>query len=161
MRRNLSIRLVSTIRMLQCSLHRLCLVLIGAAQAVGLVGTVAVPLGIVEGAFKTLAEEHGVDERTIRRDGQLSEAADRIYEDQLGQRNISPDQMSLLRGRRHNWLKKAHGGQVPGTRMAQSGSSSTAKQLAGRRGLPMRVGLFTTPVLDRRRLSFYLRLWRR
>jgi len=98
---------------------------------------------------------------TIRRDRQFSDTADRIDANQLGRRNLAPDQVSLLRGRRHNRLKRVHGGQMPGSRMGQNDPSSTAEQLPGKRGLPMRVGFSTTPALDRRRLSFYLRLCRR
>ena len=37
-------------------------------------------------------------------------AADWIDTHQLGRRNLSPEQMSLLRGRRYNRMKKSHGG---------------------------------------------------
>jgi hypothetical protein len=37
-------------------------------------------------------------------------AEDWIDTNQLGRRNLTPDQASLLRGRRYNRLKKSHGG---------------------------------------------------
>jgi ParB family chromosome partitioning protein len=39
------------------------------------------------------------------------EAADWIDSNQLGRRNLTPEQMSLLRGRRYNRAKKTHGGE--------------------------------------------------
>jgi len=39
-----------------------------------------------------------------------AEAADWIDKNQLGRRNLTPDQMSILRGRRYNRVKKSQGG---------------------------------------------------
>jgi hypothetical protein len=52
-----------------------------------------------------LAKEYGVSVPTIKRDGQYAEAVDK-----LGRRNLTPDQMSLLRGSRYNRMKQDHGG---------------------------------------------------
>lgn len=46
-----------------------------------------------------LAQDHG-------RDGQFTDTVDRIDVDQLWRRNLSPDQMSLLRGQRHQRAKR-------------------------------------------------------
>jgi len=67
-------------------------------------------------------------------------AADWIDKNQLGRRNLTPDQMNLLRGRRYNRVKKAHGGQVPGSRIDQNAPSSTAAHLAKEYGVsPMTI----------------------
>lgn len=56
-------------------------------------------------------------------------AADWIDKNQLGRRNLTPDQISVLRGRRYNRTKKAHG--VRGKeKMGQNDPSSTADALA-------------------------------
>jgi len=52
-----------------------------------------------------------------------------IIENQLARRNLTPDQISILRGQRYNWLKKKHGGQIPGSGIGQNVPSSTAEQL--------------------------------
>ena len=62
-------------------------------------------------------------------------AADWIDANQLGRRNLSPEQMSLLRGRRYNRTKKAHGGQIPGTIRQNDESISTAERLAQQHGV--------------------------
>ena len=46
-------------------------------------------------------------------------------------RNLHPDQVSYLRGKRYNGEKQAHGGQVPGSSSCQSDNSAkTHEQLA-------------------------------
>ena len=60
---------------------------------------------------KEICDRYGIDYDTRElslpnRDA----AADWIDAHQLGRRNLTPDQMSLLRGRRYNRLKKEHGG---------------------------------------------------
>lgn len=53
-----------------------------------------------------IAQRLGVAYRTVQYDFATREsAADWIDRNQLGRRNLSPDQMSLLRGRRYNRLK--------------------------------------------------------
>lgn len=63
-------------------------------------------------------------------------AADWIDTNQLGRRNLSPDQMSLLRGRRYNRLKKAAHGRIDrdfsGT---QNEVPKTAEKLASQHGV--------------------------
>lgn len=80
---------------------------------------------------------HGIPYNTISRDFPNREAAaDWIDSNQLGRRNLTPDQMSLLRGRRYNRMKKAHGGQIPGSRIVQNDPSlPTADILAKQHGV--------------------------
>ena len=83
-----------------------------------------------------ICTKHGVPYRTFEKS-----FADRdksilwIIDNQLGRRNLNPEQMSLLRGQRYNRTKQAHGGQIPGTRMAQNDTSSTAEVLASQFGV--------------------------
>ena len=54
-----------------------------------------------------------------------------IINNQLGRRNLHPDQASYLRGKRYNGEKQAVGGQVPGTRVDQNDPPiTTADRLA-------------------------------
>ncbi len=68
-------------------------------------------------------------------------AADWIDKNQLGRRNLTPDQMRLLRGRRYNRAKKAHGG-TGANQYVQSGqndhSAKTAERLASEHGVTER-----------------------
>lgn len=58
-----------------------------------------------------ICQKHGIEYRTVSVDLLDREAAaDWIDQNQLGRRNLSPDQMSLLRGRRYNRAKMGHGG---------------------------------------------------
>ena len=60
---------------------------------------------------KEICDRYGIEYRT--REVRLPDraaAADWIDAHQLGRRNLTPEQMSLLRGRRYNRLKKGHGG---------------------------------------------------
>jgi len=61
------------------------------------------------------------------------EAADWIDANQLGRRNLSPEQMSLLRGRRYNRTKKAHGGAREASH--QNEDLKTAERLAKQYGV--------------------------
>jgi hypothetical protein len=54
---------------------------------------------------------------------------------QLGRRNLDPDTASMLRGKLYNGQKKEHGGQIPGTRMDQNDTSSTAETIAKQTGV--------------------------
>jgi len=64
------------------------------------------------------------------------EAADWIDRNQLGRRNLTPDQMSILRGRRYNRAKQNLGGQIPGSRVDQNEPPiSTADRLAKEHGV--------------------------
>jgi len=68
-------------------------------------------------------------------------AKDWIDKNQLGRRNLTPDQMSLLRGRRYNRAKKtkSEAGSIGGSSKAQNDtclpSPSTAKRLADEHGV--------------------------
>lgn len=62
------------------------------------------------------------------------EAADWIDANQLGRRNLSPEQMSLLRGRRYNRTKKSHGGERE-ARGQNAPLLSTAQKLAEQHGV--------------------------
>jgi phage N-6-adenine-methyltransferase len=63
-------------------------------------------------------------------------AADWIDAHQLGRRNLTPEQMSLLRGRRYNRLKKEHGGdRRSDDSRAQSDPLKTADRLAKEHGV--------------------------
>lgn len=53
-----------------------------------------------------------------------------IINNQLGRRNLHPDQASYLRGKRYNGEKQAHGGQEPGSRDQNDPSIRTADRLA-------------------------------
>ncbi len=63
-------------------------------------------------------------------------AADWIDAHQLGRRNLTPEQMSLLRGRRYNRLKKDHGGdRRGGSASPQSEDLKTSERLAKQHGV--------------------------
>jgi len=61
-------------------------------------------------------------------------SADWIDRNQLGRRNLTPDQMRLLRGRRYNRLKKADGARGP-QKLGQNDPSFTADRLAKEHGV--------------------------
>jgi len=61
-------------------------------------------------------------------------AADWIDKNQLGRRNLTPDQMSLLRGRRYNRAKKARGGDHK-SKDQNDTLINTAKKLAKEHGV--------------------------
>ena len=64
-------------------------------------------------------------------------AADWIDSNQLGRRNLSRDQMSMLRGRRYNRLKNSHGGDRKSSR--QNGDlKRTSQKLAKQHGVSRR-----------------------
>ena len=64
-------------------------------------------------------------------------AMDWIDSNQLGRRNLSPDQMSLIRGRRYNRLKKtkAEAGSIGGASTGQSDQCLTSERLAEEHGV--------------------------
>ena len=61
-------------------------------------------------------------------------AADWIDKNQLGRRNLTPDQMSLTRGRRYNRMKKPDGMRGP-QKLGQNEPASTAELLAKEHGV--------------------------
>jgi phage N-6-adenine-methyltransferase len=62
-------------------------------------------------------------------------AKDWIDRNQLGRRNLDPRQMSLLRGRRYNRIKKGHGERGPEKSGQNVQSFSTAETLAAEHGV--------------------------
>ena len=60
-------------------------------------------------------------------------AADRVDANQLGRRNLTPDQYSLLRGRRYNRTKKQHGGDRKSS--PQNEDLKASQQLAKQHGV--------------------------
>lgn len=81
----------------------------------------------------------GIPFETVEKQfGNREEAADWIDANQLGRRNLSPEQMSLLRGRRYNRTKKAeHDGGKGKTRSGGQNvhQSTTAESLAAQHGV--------------------------
>jgi phage N-6-adenine-methyltransferase len=78
---------------------------------------------------KEICDQYGIDYAV--REISLPDreaAADWIDAHQLGRRNLTPEQMSLLRGRRYNRLKSSHGGDRKST-----GSSCQFDNLIGER----------------------------
>jgi hypothetical protein len=103
-----------------------------------------------------ICSEYGIPFQTIAYLFESREAAaDWIDANQLGRRNLPPDAMSLLRGRRFNRTKQSHGGQVPRKGRAQSEPSPperTAATLAQQHGVSpatiKRDGVFAKAVQD-------------
>lgn len=83
-----------------------------------------------------ICSRHDIHFNVIKLDFESREdAKDWMDRNQLGRRNLTPEQMSLLRGRRYNRLKKSHGGQIPNSRIVQNELSSTAEVLAEQHGV--------------------------
>ncbi len=61
------------------------------------------------------------------------DAKDWMDRNQLGRRNLTPEQMSLLRGRRYNRLKKSHGGEREAS--PQNDDLKTSERLAKQHGV--------------------------
>jgi N6-adenosine-specific RNA methylase IME4 len=86
-----------------------------------------------------IAKKHGLEYEITEVDCADRDAAmDWIDRNQLGRRNLKPDQRHLLMGRCYNRTKKAHGGQIPGTRIGKDCPSSTAEVLASEFGVSAR-----------------------
>lgn len=62
-------------------------------------------------------------------------AADWIDANQLGRRNLTPDQAALLRGRRYNRLKRQHGGDRRSSPQNEDLKGKTASRLAREHGV--------------------------
>jgi len=74
--------------------------------------------------------------------------------DQLGRRNITPDEFTLILGRRYNRQKKAHGGQLPNKGIDQiEPSLSTADRLAAQHGVSSatvkRAGQYAVAIVEK------------
>jgi N6-adenosine-specific RNA methylase IME4 len=63
------------------------------------------------------------------------EAANWIYSWQLSQRNLTPDQLRLLRGRRYNRVKNPHGGDRRASDQNDNLNQTTSEQLAQKYGV--------------------------
>lgn len=70
---------------------------------------------------------------TRTRQTRILKAVFLIDANQLGRRNLRPEQMSLLRGRRYNRTKKTHGGQRESS--PQNDDLKTAERLAQQHGV--------------------------
>lgn len=79
-----------------------------------------------------ICERNGIAYQTVGIEFPDREAAkDWMDQNQLGRRNLTPDQFRLLLGRRYNRTKKSLGGQMPGSRVDQIDPPlSTAARLA-------------------------------
>lgn len=86
---------------------------------------------------KAICDRHGIDYEVRELSFPDREAAaDWIDAHQLGRRNLTPEQMSLLRGRRYNRLKKPHGGDRKSDGSSvQSAHLKTADKLALQHGV--------------------------
>ena len=84
-----------------------------------------------------ICTKHDIPYKTVEIDLPDREAAaDWIDRNQLGRRNLTPDQMSMLRGRRYNRLKKSHGGDRKSSRQNDDlKSTRTVEQLAEEHGV--------------------------
>jgi len=91
--------------------------------------------------------QHGIEFNVVNRDfGNRDAVADWIYSNQLGRRNLTLDQMKILRGRRYNLLKKDKEnnllpggpsiGQIdPSSKISTSIKSNTADMMAKQYGI--------------------------
>lgn len=90
-----------------------------------------------------LCRLRGIEFRTVELSFDTRDAAaDWMDRNQLGRRNLTPDQMSLLRGRRYNRAKKAQNDGGKGTPKGSVGNScpqsTTAESLATQHGVSAR-----------------------
>lgn len=86
---------------------------------------------------KDICDRYGVDYATKELSlPDRAAAADWIDAHQLNRRNLTPDQMSLMRGRRYNRRKRSHGGKrTRDSSSAQNEHLKTADRLARRHGV--------------------------
>lgn len=83
-----------------------------------------------------ICQRHGIDFAVTEVDLPDREAAaDWIDANQLGRRNLTPDQVALLRGRRYNRLKKQHGGDRRSIPQNEDLNGKTAARLAREHGV--------------------------
>ena len=86
-----------------------------------------------------ICEKHGLPYRTAEVSLPSREAAaDWIDANQLGRRNLTPEQMSLLRGRRYNRLKRQDGGHGDQKSVGQNVRPKAAESLAQQHGVDER-----------------------
>jgi len=85
-----------------------------------------------------ICQRNGIKFQTVALEFADEEAAkDWIDANQLGRRNLTPDQRSIIRGRRYNRTKKSHGAE-PGTKRVKSQSETlqdTATAIAEKHGV--------------------------
>lgn len=83
-----------------------------------------------------ICQRHGIDFAVTEVNLPDREAAaDWIDANQLGRRNLTPDQAALLRGRRYNRLKKQHGGDRRSSPQNEDLNGKTAARLAREHGV--------------------------
>jgi N6-adenosine-specific RNA methylase IME4 len=83
-----------------------------------------------------ICQRHGIDFAVTEVNLPDREAAaDWIDANQLGRRNLTPDQAALLRGRRYNRLKKQHGGDRRSSPQNEDLNGKTAARLALEHGV--------------------------
>jgi hypothetical protein len=81
-----------------------------------------------------ICQQHGIDFAVTEVElADREAAADWIDANQLGRRNLTPDQAALLRGRRYNRLKKPRGGDRRSK--GQNAPLNVASRLAGQHGV--------------------------
>jgi DNA modification methylase len=82
-----------------------------------------------------ICTRHGIPFDTIHKEfADRDEAMDWMDANQLGRRNLTPDQFRLLLGRRYNRAKKTHGGDRRSTAQSEQ-LEETAEQLAEEHGV--------------------------
>jgi len=83
-----------------------------------------------------ICQQHGIDFAVTEVElADREAAADWIDANQLGRRNLTPDQAALLRGRRYNRLKKQHGGDRRSSPQNGDLKGKTASRLAREHGV--------------------------
>ena len=87
-----------------------------------------------------ICTKHGLSFNTVQKEfASRDEALDWIDANQLGRRNLTPDQRSIIRGRRYNRTKKAQGGTGANQHKSRGDKVSpllkTAKALASQHGV--------------------------
>jgi N6-adenosine-specific RNA methylase IME4 len=83
-----------------------------------------------------LAQKHGLTYQLVQRDfADRDEACDWIDRNQLGRRNLHPDQFALLVGRRYNRAKKAHGGDRKTESSGHSDHLNASQRIAAEHGV--------------------------
>jgi len=98
------------------------------------------PCVLIDGHNRyAICQKHGIEFETVERQFESRDAAlDWIDANQLGRRNLTPDQFTLLLGRRYNRAKKAQGGTGANQHMQKDQiepSASTAEKLAKEHGV--------------------------
>lgn len=95
---------------------------------------------IVDGHNRyAICTKHGLPFDIVQKDfADRDEAMDWMDANQLGRRNLTPDQRSIIRGRRYNRMKKDHGGDRKSSGTSCHLISPTAQALADQHGVSQR-----------------------